>query len=131
MAPTTDSLADVAVANLPYSCASLGPAARIGRWFLRFAGQMRRQYLCRFRPGYVARTKAARQGRCRRCGSCCNLTYHCPFLKRDGDCRIYDHRTLTCRDFPIDAVDLRLTRVPCGLHFDPPEEERSRANSSR
>jgi hypothetical protein len=153
MAPLTDSLAGVAAANLEYTRGPLSPAARIGLWLVRLAGQIRRQYLCRFRPAYVARMKASRRGECRRCGSCCNLTYHCPFLKRDGDCRIYRSRTLTCRDFPIDAVDLRLTRVPCGLHFDPPtveprkarplarpqavpwqdarEEERSRANPSR
>jgi len=128
MAPSTDSLADVAAANQPYARAPLGPAARMGLWFLRFAGQVRRQYLSRLRPGYVARAKVLRRGECRRCGSCCNLTFHCPFLDADFRCTHYEKRTLTCRDFPIDAVDLRLTRVPCGLSFDPPEEERSRAN---
>ena len=87
------------------------------RWLLRLAGQMRRQYLCRLRPDYVARAKAARRGQCRQCGACCNLTFHCPFLTSDRRCDRYDRRTQTCREFPIDARDLRLTRVPCGHYF--------------
>ena len=107
------------------------------RWLLRLAGQVRRQYLCRLRPDYVARAKAARRGQCRQCGACCNLTFHCPFLTSEYRCNRYDRRTQTCRDFPIDARDLRLTRVPCGHHYDSPPpstgpygEDNARADSS-
>ena len=100
------------------------------RWLLRLAGQMRRQYLCRFRPDYVARAKAARRGQCRQCGACCDLTFHCPFLTSDRRCDRYDKRTQTCREFPIDARDLRLTRVPCGHFSDSPPEGKARADSS-
>ena len=88
------------------------------RWVSRLLGQARRQYLSRLRSGYVGALRARRLGECRRCGSCCDLTFHCPFLTREGPCRIYDRRPVTCRDFPIDALDLRLTRAPCGHDFD-------------
>jgi hypothetical protein len=107
------------------------------RWLLRLAGQVRRQYLCRFRPDYVARAKAARRGQCRQCGACCDLTFHCPFLTSEYRCNRYDRRTQTCREFPIDARDLRLTRVPCGHYYDSPPpstgpygEDNARADSS-
>jgi len=100
---------------------------RLWRWTLRLAGQVRRQYLSRLRPGYVARMRALRRGECRLCGSCCDLTFHCPFLNGEWRCRAYDTRTLTCRDFPVDATDLRLTRVPCGHYFAPPAQETDRA----
>lgn len=88
------------------------------RWASRLVGQARRQVLCRLRPAYVAELRERRRGQCRRCGSCCDLTFHCPYLTGEGPCRIYDDRPVTCRDFPIDALDLRLTRVPCGHWFD-------------
>ncbi|MCX5676184.1 MAG: hypothetical protein NTX87_14355 [Planctomycetota bacterium] len=109
------------------------------RWLLRLAGQVRRQYLCRLRPDYVTRAKAARRGQCRQCGACCDLTFHCPFLTSDRRCNRYDNRTQTCREFPIDARDLRLTRVPCGHYYDSPPpstggrtgpEGKARADSS-
>ena len=109
------------------------------RWLLRLAGQVRRQYLCRLRPDYVTRAKAARRGQCRQCGACCDLTFHCPFLTSDRRCNRYDRRTQTCREFPIDARDLRLTRVPCGHYYDSPPpsaggrtgpEGKARADSS-
>jgi Fe-S-cluster containining protein len=97
---------------------------------LRLAGQVRRQYLCRFRPAYVARVAAERRGECLQCGACCHLTFHCPFLTPERRCTVYHKRSRTCRDFPIDAADLRLTRVPCGHHFDSRREEEARADSS-
>jgi hypothetical protein len=122
-----DSAIGVAPVNLAYVRPPRGASARIGLWLLRLAGQVRRQYLSRLRPGYVRRVRAERRGACRRCGSCCNLTFHCPYLSDETGCLHYEKRTLTCRDFPIDALDLRLTRVPCGHSF---AEEGSRANSS-
>jgi len=109
--------------------AAQGPAIA-WRWLLRLAGQLRRQYLCNFRPDYVARLKDARRGECRRCGSCCDLTFHCPFLTSDALCDRYDKRARTCREFPIDAKDLWLTRVPCGHYYDPSPKDKARADSS-
>ncbi len=68
-------------------------ARRISVWILRLVGQARRQYLSRLRPGYVERARTERQGDCRRCGACCNLTFHCPFYNAATGCRIYEKRT--------------------------------------
>jgi len=78
----------------------------------------------------VAKVRGTRRGECRRCGSCCNLTFHCPFLDDRRLCNRYDKRTRSCREFPIDAKDLRLTRVPCGHYYDTPPEDKGRADSS-
>ena len=100
------------------------------RYVLRFVGQVRRQYLCRLRPEYVVRMRTRRLGQCRACGSCCHLTFHCPFLTVQKRCDRYERRSCTCRDFPIDATDLKLTCVPCGHYFAPRSEEKHRANSA-
>lgn len=107
----------IAPVNKRYADPPAGAAARMGRWFLRAVGQVRRQYISRLRPGYVARVRAEREGQCRGCGSCCDLTFRCPFLNAESRCTIYEKRTRTCRDFPIDAVDLKLTGVPCGHSY--------------
>jgi len=107
----------VAEVNRPHLTEPRG-VARLGRWCLRFIGQVRRQYLSRLRPGYVRRARERRRGQCRFCGFCCDLTFHCPYLDKAQRCTHYEKRQLTCRDFPHDALDLRLTRVPCGFYFD-------------
>ena len=129
MTSTAQSQAGVSPVNLAYVTQPRG-VGRLGLWFLRLVGQVRRQYLSRLRPGYVQRLKAERQGACRRCGSCCDLTFYCPYLSAESGCLHYEKRTLTCRDFPIDALDLKLTRVPCGHYFAAPPEDGARANSS-
>jgi hypothetical protein len=120
----------VAPVNIPYVRPPSSPPETALRWLLRLVGQLRRQYLCRLRPKYVAEAKAARRGQCRRCGSCCNLTFHCPFLETSRLCNRYEKRTVSCREFPVDARDLRLTRVPCGHYYDSPPEDKGRADSS-
>jgi len=130
MIRTREDYEGVAPANVPYVRPPSNPPAIAWRWMLRLAGQLRRQYLCRLRPDYVAEAKAARRGQCRRCGSCCNLTFHCPFLDEGSLCKCYDKRTRSCQEFPIDAKDLRLTRVPCGHYYDSPPEDKGRADSS-
>jgi hypothetical protein len=130
MIQTREDYEGVAPANLPYVRQPVRPPAMAWRWLLRMVGQLRRQYLCYLRPKYVAAARAARRGQCRRCGSCCNLTFHCPFLETSSLCNRYEKRTLSCRDFPIDAKDLRLTRVPCGHYYDSPPEGKDRADSS-
>jgi len=129
MTDTTCDLGGIAAVNREHAEAPSGAAARTWLWILRLVSQIRRQVLSRFRPAYVARMRRLRRGTCRNCGSCCNLTFRCPFLSSEKRCVIYDHRTLTCRNFPIDAKDLELTRVPCGHYFDAEPEEEDRANS--
>jgi len=120
----------VAPPNQAYAEPATHPPARAWRWLLRLVGQVRRQYLSRFRPDYVARMKADRLGTCRHCGECCHLTFNCPFLTADLRCRSYEKRPRTCRDFPIDALDLRLTRIPCGHCYEARQEEEARADSA-
>ena len=130
MTETAYHLSGVAAVNLTHAAAPGHPMARAWRWVMRLAGQLRRQFLSRLRPGYVARVRASRMGTCRGCGACCNLTFRCPFLTPECRCDHYTRRTLTCRDFPIDALDLKLTRVPCGHYFAPESEEEDGANSA-
>ena len=114
-----DILEGMAASNRRYAASPARVMARAGRWVSRLVGQARRQVLSRLRPAYVRRRLADRRGQCRRCGACCDLTFHCPFFDDARRCQIYDNRMHTCRDFPIDATDLTLTRVPCGHYFEP------------
>lgn len=96
-------------------------------------GTPRRFYLNVFRPGYVRRSLAQRQGACRRCGACCQLVVKCRFLKRDQAglpaCRIYNIcRTKNCSNFPINRRDLAdrnlvAPHTPCGFSWPATEPE--------
>jgi len=117
----TDSRVTIAPVNRRFADPPAGPWKRLGRWVSRLAGQGRRQCLSRLRPGYVRRVRETRRGECRSCGSCCDLTFYCPFLNPEKTverCTHYEKRPRTCRDFPVDALDLRLTRAPCGYWFE-------------
>ena len=73
------------------------------------AGKVRRFMLVQFRPGYVARQTALREGECNRCGRCCKILFRCPFLIEEGTefrCRIYGRHFTACKLFPLDAADL-------------------------
>jgi hypothetical protein len=129
MTEATCDLSGIAAVNKEHAETPAGVVARTWLWVLRLVGQVRRQFLSRFRPRYVARMRRLRHGTCRGCGSCCDLTFHCPFLTPEKRCKIYQRRFVTCRDFPIDATDLRLTRVPCGHYFVSEPEDVNRANS--
>ena len=129
MTDATYDLSGIATVNLAHAEAPPHAAGRLWLWLGRLVGQVRRQYLSRIRPGYVASMREQRRGTCRGCGSCCDLTFRCPFLVSNSRCSIYDRRTRTCRDFPIDSTDLRLTRVPCGHYFDIDPEGADRADS--
>ena len=121
MMEQTDSRETIAPVNRRFAEPPAGAGKRLGRWFSRLAGQGRRQYLSRLRPGYVRRVRETRRGECRSCGACCDLTFYCPFLdpeKSEERCTHYEKRSRTCRDFPIDALDLGLTQVPCGYWFE-------------
>ena len=130
MNPPNDNGNGAAPGNRKYLEEPSGAAARLERWVLRLIGQARRQYLCRLRPRHVERRRLDRRGECRQCGSCCDLTFRCPFLTMENRCNHYDRRMRTCRDFPIDALDLRLSRVPCGHYYESAAKESDHANSS-
>jgi phosphatidylserine decarboxylase len=123
MIEPVDRPGDIARGNLRYAEQPGSAARRAGRWLSRFLGQIRRQYLCRARRRYVADMRAARKGSCRQCGECCDLTVRCPLLDGRRRCIAYAKRPVQCRDFPIDAEDLRLTQVPCGHYFEPEPRE--------
>lgn len=80
-------------------------------------GKIRRLWLSKSRPGYVARMKALRRGQCLRCGSCCSIAWRCPHLVEDNHCSIYDTRYEQCGHFPIDHRDLRYRQHTCGHYF--------------
>lgn len=79
--------------------------------------KVRRYWLSKFRPAYVARMRRQRRGECLRCGSCCNIMFKCPHLENGSHCVVYDGRATQCRNFPIDHRDLRYLEDACGFHF--------------
>ncbi|MBI3272777.1 MAG: hypothetical protein HYZ53_27570 [Planctomycetes bacterium] len=96
-------------------------------------GKLRRQYLIRFRKGYVEQSLSQRFGECLRCGACCKLMFDCFFCTRGlpTGCKIYSVRPMACRFFPIDERDLEdrnlvLPNVPCGFYFAPREKAAER-----
>lgn len=62
-----------------------------------------------------------RRGRCVHCGACCKLPNPCPFIKSNGDgkiyCSVYPLRPLNCRKYPRTESEL-ITADTCGYHFD-------------
>jgi hypothetical protein len=62
-----------------------------------------------------------RRGRCVQCGACCKLPNVCPFLKTNGDgkiyCRIYRIRPLNCRKYPRVHAE-HITADTCGFRFE-------------
>ncbi len=95
-------------------------------------GTIRRTYLTLFRQGYVRASLARRQGECRRCGTCCALSWRCRCSYLDQDrlpaCTIYNTlRLKNCSQFPLDARDLAdrdlvAPDIPCGYRW--PDESR-------
>ncbi len=96
-------------------------AFRDSRFVIQASGKWRRFFLIHFRPGYVKRQLAARQGDCHQCGTCCNLVFTCPMLSRQGRCFVYGRcRPQVCKVFPIDQQDLdeiRMCGGRCGYGF--------------
>ncbi|MFA4944962.1 MAG: hypothetical protein WC789_09715 [Lentisphaeria bacterium] len=88
-------------------------------------GKLRRWWLVTFRPGYVRRQLARREGECGQCGVCCGLGNTCPVLHFKKHCLIYHgYRPRACRFFPIDERDLRdveLAGGHCQYRFRPPD----------
>ena len=82
----------------------------------RMRGVLRRFWLTHFRPGYVREQSEKLCGECQRCGACCKIIFHCPFLRDGNHCTVYAGRPKQCRTFPIDERDL--CDVPrCALVF--------------
>lgn len=72
-------------------------------------GKIRRGLLCMV-PAiarYLQR-KYQLRGRCRSCGSSCNLLFQCPQWDPVSRlCKIYEQRPLVCKLFPITPSDLQ------------------------
>ena len=90
--------------------------------FRHLLGKLRRQWLVTFRPGYVRRQLALRQGDCRQCGICCALGHTCPLLHNPTrHCLIYyGYRPKSCCVFPVDERDLQDVQAAggtCGYAF--------------
>lgn len=87
-----------------------------------FVGKVRRQFLIVFRPGYVRRQLARRQGGCLQCAACCNFAYPCPLLRPGNRCATYHTcRPRVCGLFPINQADLDDVAAcgqTCGYRFD-------------
>jgi Fe-S-cluster containining protein len=67
-----------------------------------------------------------RRGQCIQCGACCKLPNVCPFLKSNGDgriyCRIYPIRPLNCRKYPRTPSE-HITTDTCGFRFEDREDQ--------
>ncbi len=91
------------------------------RFLLHTTGKLRRFFQVHFRKGYVHRQLLAREGDCRRCGTCCNLLFTCPMLTTRGGCVVYGScRPQACKAFPIGQSDIREVRYcgsQCGFRF--------------
>ena len=70
--------------------------------------------------GRVQKQLELREGKCLQCGKCCNLVFRCPMLVGEiphTRCRIYNHRSRVCMQFPISEEDLRDVNYQCGHSF--------------
>ena len=99
---------------------------RLKEKYYQGSGKIRRWVLGNFRHRYIFSQIRKRKGECARCGACCRLLFHCPFLRvlPDGgtECSIHVKRPVNCRIFPIDEKDLRdrdtlAPEHPCGFKF--------------
>ncbi|WP_020677582.1 hypothetical protein [Geopsychrobacter electrodiphilus] len=91
------------------------------RFLLHATGKLRRFFLVHFRKSYVQNQLSTRQGKCRQCGTCCNLLFTCPSLTNDGNCIVYGIcRPQACKVFPIDPRDVAEAEAcgtRCGYDF--------------
>ncbi|MEE9229132.1 MAG: hypothetical protein V3U86_00340 [Acidobacteriota bacterium] len=88
--------------------------------FAQAAGKARRFYKSTFTPRETARLVESRQGECNRCGRCCKILFHCPFLREENEsysCRIYGHHFAACKLFPIEPRDLLELGGECTYSF--------------
>lgn len=76
-------------------------------------------YIYLFR-GRVQKQLELREGNCLQCGRCCKLVFRCPMLVGEtphSRCRIYNHRSKVCMQFPISEEDLMDVNYQCGHSF--------------
>lgn len=70
--------------------------------------------------GRVQKQLELREGKCLQCGRCCKLVFRCPMLVGEtphSRCRIYNHRSKVCMQFPISEEDLMDVNCQCGYSF--------------
>lgn len=70
--------------------------------------------------GRVQKQLELREGKCLQCGRCCKLVFRCPMLEGEvphSRCRIYNHRSKVCMQFPISEEDLMDVNYQCGHSF--------------
>ena len=70
--------------------------------------------------GRVQKQLELREGKCLQCGRCCKLVFRCPMLAGETPnlrCRIYNHRSKVCMQFPISEEDLMDVNYQCGYSF--------------
>jgi len=83
----------------------------------------RRRFLLKYRTNYIENKLKLRKGNCLKCGECCNtfgtiFNTRCIFLSENNLCNIYKDRFITCKSFPIDEVELKLTGMNnCGFYW--------------
>ncbi len=91
------------------------------RFLYHTGGKSRRFILAHFHKKYVAEQRSAREGSCRRCGTCCNLLITCPRLTKQSKCFAYGTcRPEVCKIFPIDQRDIEEVALyggQCGFNF--------------
>ena len=79
-----------------------------------------RFFIVHFKPSAVQKGIDAREGQCNQCGVCCNIFFHCPFLKKDEThtvCSIYKMRPLQCKAFPFREQDIKDINYQCTFKF--------------
>jgi len=90
-------------------------------------GKIRRMFLVYLKPKKARKYLARRQGECRRCGTCCELVFHCPALVRENGiavCKIYDKfHSRICKTFPLNERDIKDRDLvnpiqKCGFSFN-------------
>ncbi|MEW5768669.1 MAG: hypothetical protein AB1797_13845 [bacterium] len=80
-------------------------------------GKIRRFLIALAGKKYLEEQLKRRQGKCQRCGACCQLVFRCPFLEGKNKCLIYENRLAQCRAFPIDERCLKEVGNTCGFYF--------------
>src|SRR4030042_63314 len=82
--------------------------------------KMKRHIYIYLFSGRVQKQLELRVGKCLQCGRCCKLVFRCPMLvgeTRHLRCKIYNHRSKVCMQFPISEEDLRDVNYQCGHSF--------------
>jgi hypothetical protein len=87
----------------------------------RIAKQKIKRHICIYLlSGRVQKQLELREGNCLQCGRCCKLVFRCPMLAGDilhSRCRIYNHRSKVCMQFPVSEEDLMDVNYQCGYSF--------------